>query len=103
WRGGYGSTRYYASAASISEPGAIRFLQGFRRNSFRANVDQALGSKWNIGLRTTYSRSTQDGLNQEGGGQASFRLTRVPAIVNVDQEDPPGRPYIRPNLPAGGP
>ena len=101
-RGGYGSTRYYASAASISEPGAIRYLQGFRRYSFRANVDQAIGSQWNIGLRTAYSRSTQDGLNQEGGGQAFFRLTRVPAIVNVDQIDTLGRLYIRPNLQGGG-
>ena len=101
-RGGFGSTRFYASASNITEPGAIRFLQGFRRNSFRANVDQALGSKWNIGLRTTYSRSTQDGLNQEGGGQAFFRLTRVPAIVNVELEDTLHRLYIRPNLQGGG-
>ncbi len=101
-RGGFGSTRFYASASNITEPGAIRFLQGFRRNSFRANVDQALGSKWNIGLRTTYSRSTQDGLNQEGGGQAFFRLTRVPAIVNVEQLDVLHRLYIRPNLQGGG-
>ena len=101
-RGGFGSTRFYASASNITEPGAIRFLQGFRRNSFRANVDQAIGSKWNIGLRTTYSRSTQDGLNQEGGGQAFFRLTRVPAIVNVEQQDSLQRLYIRPNLQGGG-
>src|SRR5256714_214782 len=101
-RGGYGSTRYYASAASISEPGAIRYLQGFRRYSFRANVDQAIGSQWNIGLRTAYSRSTQDGLNQDGGGQPYVRLTRVPAIVNVDQIDTLGRLYIRPNLQGGG-
>ena len=101
-RGGFGSTRFYASASNITEPGAIRFLQGFRRNSFRANVDQAIGSQWNIGLRTAYSRSTQDGLNQEGGGQAFFRLTRVPAIVNVEQTDTLGRLYIRPNLQGGG-
>jgi TonB-linked SusC/RagA family outer membrane protein len=101
-RGGFGSTHFYASASNLTEPGAIRFLQGFRRNSFRANVDQAIGSQWNIALRTTYSRSTQDGLNQEGGGQAFFRLTRVPAIVDVEQRDPFGRLYIRPNLQGGG-
>src|SRR5205807_8583710 len=100
--GRFGSTRFYASASNLTERGAFRFLQGFVRNSFRANVDQALGSKWNIGLRTTYSRSTQDGLNQEGGGQAFFRLTRVPAIVNVELEDTLHRLYIRPNLQGGG-
>ncbi|HVH69313.1 MAG TPA: SusC/RagA family TonB-linked outer membrane protein [Gemmatimonadales bacterium] len=101
-RGGFGSTHFYASASNLTEPGAIRFLQGFVRNSFRANVDQSIGSAWNISLRTTYSRSTQDGLNQEGGGQAFFRLTRVPAVVNVEQVDTLGRLYIRPNLQGGG-
>ena len=28
-RGGFGSTRFYASASNITEPGAIRFLQGW--------------------------------------------------------------------------
>ena len=101
-QGGFGGTRFYVSGANLTEPGAIRFLQGFVRNSFRANVDQAIGSQWNIALRTSYSRSTQDGLNQEGGGQAFFRLTRVPAIVNVLQRDTLGRLYIRPNLQGGG-
>src|SRR5207247_9141509 len=100
--GRFGATRFYASASNLTERGAFRFLQGFVRNSFRANVDQALGSQWNIALRTSYSRSTQDGLNQEGGGQAFFRLTRVPAIVNVLQRDTLGRLYIRPNLQGGG-
>src|SRR5438445_765946 len=100
--GRFGSTRFYASASNLTERGAFRFLQGFVRNSFRANVDQAIGSAWNIGVRTAYSRSTQDGLNQEGGGQAFFRLTRVPAIANVLQRDTLGRLYIRPNLQGGG-
>src|SRR5256886_23407 len=89
-------------ASNLTERGAFRFLQGFVRNSFRANVDQAIGSAWNIGLRTAYTRSTQDGLNQEGGGQAFFRLTRVPAVANILQRDTLGRLYIRPNLQGGG-
>ena len=100
--GRFGSTRFYASASNLTERGAFRFLQGFVRNSFRANVDQAIGSAWNIGLRTAYTRSTQDGLNQEGGGQAFFRLTRVPAVANILQRDTLGRLYIRPNLQGGG-
>src|SRR5207245_6435752 len=94
--------RFYVSGSNLTEPGAIRFLQGFVRNSFRANVDQAIGSDWTVAVRTSYSRSTQDGLNQEGGGQAFFRLTRVPAIVDVEQRDTLGRLYIRPNLQGGG-
>jgi TonB-linked SusC/RagA family outer membrane protein len=100
--GRFGGTTFYASASNLTEGGAIRFLQGFRRNSFRANVDQIIGTNWTVAVRTSYSRSTQDGLNQEGGGQAFFRLTRVPAIVNILQRDTLGRLYVRPNLQGGG-
>lgn len=100
--GRFGGTTFYASASNETDGGAIRFLQGFRRNSFRANVDQVIGTDWTVAVRSYYSRSTQDGLNQEGGGQAFFRLTRVPAVANVLQTDTLGRLYIRPNLQGGG-
>jgi TonB-linked SusC/RagA family outer membrane protein len=100
--GRFGGTRFFASAANLTEQGAIRYLQGFARNSFRANVDQAVGSQWNVSVRTFYSRSSQDGLNQDAGGNAFFVLTRQPAIVNVLQTDTLGRLFIRPNLQQGG-
>src|SRR6267142_2225050 len=101
--GRFGSqTRFYASASNRREEGAIRYLNGFTRNAFRINVDQGIGTDWNFGFRTSYTRSTQDGLNQEEGGAAFFRLTRVPAIVNILERDTLGRLYIRPNLQGGG-
>ena len=100
--GRFGATRFFASGDNFRQEGAIRFLNGFERNAVRLNVDQAIGTDWSVALRTSYSRSTQDGLNQEGGGQAFFRLTRVPAIVDVLQSDTLGRLYIRPNLQGGG-
>src|SRR3989454_1924964 len=101
--GRFGSnTRFYASASNRQEQGAIRFLNGFERNAFRLNIDQAIGTDWNIAFRTSYTRSTADGVNQEEGGNSFFRLTRVPAIVNILQRDTLGRLYIRPNLQGGG-
>ncbi|HEV8265808.1 MAG TPA: SusC/RagA family TonB-linked outer membrane protein [Gemmatimonadales bacterium] len=100
--GRFGATRFYASAANLRQEGAIRFLNGFTRNSFRVNVDQAVGTDLNIAFRTSYTRSSQDGANQEEGGNAFFRLTRVPAIVNILQTDTLDRLYIRPNLQGGG-
>src|SRR6266446_4216145 len=101
--GRFGSaTRFYASASNRREEGAIRYLNGFTRNSFRINVDQGIGTDWSFAFRTSYTRSTQDGLNQEEGGQAFFWLTRVPAIVNILERDTLGRLYIRPNLQGGG-
>ena len=101
-QGRVGSTQFYASGSNLTQQGAIRFLQGIQRNTFRMNVDQLIGDAWNIAFRSQYTRSTQDGLNQEGGGNAFFVLTRVPGIVNVLQRDTLGRLYIRPNLQGGG-
>jgi TonB-linked SusC/RagA family outer membrane protein len=96
------STRFYASASNRHEEGAIRYLNGFTRNAFRINVDQGIGTDWNLSFRTSYTRSTADGINQEEGGNAFFRLTRVPAIANILWTDTLGRLYIRPNLQGGG-
>ena len=100
--GRVGGTRFYASATNLSEQGAIRFLNGFDRNSFRANVDQVIGTQWNIGMTAFYSRNSDDGANNDGGGGAFFGLTRQPASSNTLQRDSQGRLYIRPNLQGGG-
>jgi hypothetical protein len=96
------NTRFYASASNRHEEGAIRYLNGFTRNAFRINVDQGIGTDWNLSFRTSYARSEADGINQEEGGNAFFRLTRVPAIANILEYDTLGRLYIRPNLQGGG-
>ncbi len=100
--GRFGSTRFFASAANLTQQGAIRFLEGYWRNSFRLNVDQHIGNEWSIAMRSFYSRGVADGLDQEDGGRSFFRLTRVPAVVNVLQRDTLGRLYARPNLQGGG-
>jgi len=100
--GRFGGTRFYVSATNLSERGAIRFLNGFQRNSFRANVDQIIGAQWNVGVTAFYSRSQDDGANNDGGNNAFFLLTRQPAIANTLARDTLGRLYIRPNLQGGG-
>jgi len=96
------ATRFYASATNLSEQGAMQFLKGFDRSSFRANVDQVIGTQWTIGLTASYSRSNADGANNDGGNNAFFVLTRQPALANVLARDTLGRLYIRPNLQGGG-
>ena len=97
-----GATNFYASVNRTKQGGAIRFLQGFERMSGRVNVGQLIGSHWDMQLNSFYSRSTQDGLNQEEGGTGFFRLTRTPAIVDLTARDNRGFLYIRPNLQNGG-
>ncbi len=96
------ATRFYASATNLSEQGAMQFLKGFDRSSFRANVDQIVGTQWTISLTASYARTSNDGANNDGGNNAFFRLTRQPALANDLARDTLGRLWIRPNLQGGG-
>ena len=50
--GRFGSqTRFFASASNRHEEGAIRYLNGFTRNAFRLNIDQGIGTDWNLAFR----------------------------------------------------
>jgi TonB-linked SusC/RagA family outer membrane protein len=100
--GRLGGTSFYASAAYLGQPGAIRFLDGYDRYSLRLNVDQQVGSALQLGVRTYYNRAVEDGENQEGGGAAFFRLTRAPAAANLLARDTLDRAYVRTNLQSGG-
>lgn len=100
--GRFGETQFYASGSLTQQGGAIRYLNGFNHWTTRLNVDQRIGNQWSVGIRTFYSQSRSDGANQQNGGQAFFRLTRVPAIANVLQTDTLGRLYIRTNLQGSG-
>jgi hypothetical protein len=61
-----------------------------------------VGNPLQLSLNTFFSRSAEDGFNQEGGGTAFFRLTRTPPIVDLARTDSRGRLLIRPNLQGGG-
>ncbi|HLB36490.1 MAG TPA: SusC/RagA family TonB-linked outer membrane protein [Gemmatimonadales bacterium] len=101
-QGRVSNTSFFASASYLDQPGAIRFLNGYNRSSVRLNVDQQIGQDWQVGVRTYFSHSLADGLDQEGGGRSFFRLTRAPAIVNPLARDSLGRLFIRTNLQTGG-
>ena len=74
--GRFGETQFYASGSWTQQGGAFRFRNGYSRWTTRLNVDQRLGTKWSVGVRTYYAHSNEDGANSENGGQAFFRLTR---------------------------
>jgi hypothetical protein len=97
-----GNTSVFASGSFLQDGGSVQFLEGYRRLSGRLNADQQITDRLSASLRTYYSRSSQDGFDQDGGGTAFFRLTRVPAIVNVEARDALGRIVVRPNLVTGG-
>lgn len=97
-----GNTSVFASGSFQQEGGSIRFLEGYRRMSGRINADQQITDRLSASIRTYYSRGTSDGFDQDGGGQAFFRLTRQPASANVLAVDALGRLNVRTNLMNGG-
>jgi len=98
----FGTTSIYSSVGHTKQGGAIMGLEGYERINGRINVGHAIGEKWYLDASAYYSRSDQDGFNQEEGGTGFFRLTRSPAIADITQRDALGRLYIRTNLGAGG-
>ncbi|HEX8850070.1 MAG TPA: SusC/RagA family TonB-linked outer membrane protein, partial [Gemmatimonadaceae bacterium] len=100
--GRYGQTTFRTSAGYTQQGGAIQGLKGYNRINGRINLDHRINDQWSLSANSYYSRSDQDGSNQEEGGTGFFRLTRTPAIVNITQRDKFGRLYIRTNLGSGG-
>lgn len=89
--GKFGNTSYFTSASNLLEEGSVKFLNGYRRTSGRVNVDQQMGEDWNMFVSSFYSKSTTFGPGEW------FRLTRVPAGVNLLRTDSKGRIFIRSN------
>ena len=100
--GRFGQTTFRTSAGYTQQGGAIQGLKGYNRVNGRINLDHRINDQWSLSANSYYSRSDQDGSNQEEGGTGFFRLTRTPAIVNITQRDQFGRLYIRTNLGSGG-
>ncbi len=90
--GRFGNTGFFASASNLIQTGAIKFLYGYKRNTARMNLDQQIGEEITMNLSTLYGRNTT---YPDGG--AFFRLTRVPAGVDLLRRDDFGRLFIRSN------
>jgi len=90
--GRFGNTGFFASASSLIQEGAIKFLDGYRRNTARLNVDQAIGEDLTMQLSTNYSRTATFPETD------FFVLTRVPAFIDLLRRDSFGRLFIRSNV-----
>jgi TonB-linked SusC/RagA family outer membrane protein len=86
-----GSTGYYASFNNLANQGAIKFLQGYRRQSARVNVDQKMGDNFDTQINTYFQRS------QTYPDGNWFNLTRQHPNTNLLATDSKGRLFIRPD------
>jgi TonB-linked SusC/RagA family outer membrane protein len=88
--GRIGRTNFFASANQYRQEGAVRFMDGYMRNSLRLNVDQQLASSWNFSVRTNYTDAEDN-----NSAFSWFRVTRQPASANLLRRDSKGRLFIR--------
>jgi TonB-linked SusC/RagA family outer membrane protein len=100
--GRVGSTSFFSSIGHKRQGGAVAGLTGFEQVQGRVNLGQRFGELFTVDVSSYVARSTQDGVNQQEGGTGFFRLTRTPAIVDINQRDQFGRLFIRTNLGGAG-
>jgi TonB-linked SusC/RagA family outer membrane protein len=97
-----GNTNFLASWTNLRQEGIMLGQEGESRNTFRVNVDQALG-KFDVGASAFYSNSKLDASNGN-----LFDLTRMPSGVDLLQlnQCPPApltcRAWQQPRLLADG-
>ncbi|HEU4563633.1 MAG TPA: SusC/RagA family TonB-linked outer membrane protein [Gemmatimonadaceae bacterium] len=95
--GRFGGTSVFASIGQNYQGGAFEYLDGYKRNTFRVNADQQIGDQLRLALSSFYSRSTAGSTQVDEGGTGFFRLTRVPAGVDMTRTDKFGRLFVRSN------
>jgi TonB-linked SusC/RagA family outer membrane protein len=97
-----GMTSFFASLGHTRQEGAIVGLSGYERLNARLNLAHRVGTAWSFDMTTYMSRAADDGLVQEEGSAAFFRITRQPAAADITARDPFGRYYLRSSISASG-
>jgi TonB-linked SusC/RagA family outer membrane protein len=77
-----GATNYHLSFSNLHDQGVMPGHDGFTRNNFRLNLDQSVRENLQLSGSAFYSRSDQNAF-PESQGNPIFRLTRMPAGVNL--------------------
>jgi TonB-dependent SusC/RagA subfamily outer membrane receptor len=96
--GGVNNTRYFFSGLQREEAGVINNT-GARRQSLRANLDQAIGSKITVSLGANLLRSfSQRGISNNDNALSSpiYAFGYTPAVVDLRQKDATGRYVLNP-------
>lgn len=89
--GKFGRSSFFASVGDNRQSGSVVFLDGYRRNNLRLNIDNTLGGNWTLSLRSFYAKI----VNDNDKGTDFFRITRQPAFVDLLRRDKFGRLFYR--------
>ncbi len=86
-----GATNFNASVQNIQETGVLTKLNGYSRQNFRINVDQAINDRLNLSTGMFYGRSTADQTNE---GSLFFGIRFLEPNIDITSNNPDGSPYI---------
>ncbi len=86
-----GATNFNASIQNIQETGVLTQLNGYSRQNFRINVDQAINDKINLSTGMFYGRSTNDQTNE---GDLFFGIRFLEPNIDITANNPDGTPYL---------
>lgn len=83
-----GATNFHIAFTNLDESGVMPGVEGFKRNNFRVNLDQAVMENLTVSASSFISRSSAGQLSETGG--SLFGLRRMPPGVNLKgcQDDP---------------
>lgn len=103
-RGKVNNTGVFASLSNLTQQGAVKFVDGYVRNSARVNVDQQFNDRLSATINSFYSQEVDHGVHLDETGSAGpwFGITRAPWIADMTQVDAAGRIVIRHNPLAQG-
>ncbi len=94
-RGASGATRFFLSAGTLRESGVVRFNAGYRRTTFRLNMDHEPSDRFRITGSAAYSLTDQDEL--EDGGGAFYDLVFMSPVVDLLRRTPAGEIVFLPD------
>jgi len=86
-----GDLNYNVSFQNTEETGVLNLLNGFRRQNFRVNLDQALSDKIDYQVGAFYGRSNAD--QAEGSADIFFGLRFLEPNIDLTAPNADGTPY----------
>jgi TonB-linked SusC/RagA family outer membrane protein len=92
-----GNTNFASSFSRDTDRGILPFLNGFKRQNVRMNVDQGIGRKADISVSLLYGLSTSDQTPSVSGTGTFFGLLQSPP--DVDLTYPNAKPGCNPSAP----
>jgi TonB-linked SusC/RagA family outer membrane protein len=86
-----GNLNYNVSFQNQMETGVLELLNGFRRQNFRMNLDQALNDKLDYQVGAFYGRSNAD--QAEGSADIFFGLRFLEPNIDLSAKNKDGSPF----------